>query len=676
MKPRRILLPLLTVLAVAMTSKPTPSPDEGMWPFHDLPLKLLKEKYGFEPSNGWLKHLRMSSVKISSGGSGSFISSEGLVATNHHVALEFINQLSSVSSDLVEKGFLASTLADEIKIPGAELYQLVQMKNISDKITKTGVARRNLIAMLEKNESRSSGHKCEVVPMHGGAQHFMYYYRVFDDVRLVWAPEKQLGFFGGDRDNFCYPRYCLDASFLRAYENGKPAQTPDYLEWAPTGVKEGDLIFISGNPASTGRYETMGQLEFKRDVRVPAIIKLIEDREAVLNDYASLGHEQKIEVLEDIFSLRNSLKFYRGNYRSFVDPKIWSAMVARESAFKAKLPESDPALRDFEAIEKGRQIWGLLYKETAFLRMDGSLGRLAQDVERILSQLAKPENERALGFKGKNLVKKLKSLEERDINEELARRYLAASFATSKSVLGELHPFVRTALGDDSPKAAANLMVERTQLRDPQFIRHLLSGKIPLADALKAEPLLALARLKREANLRHGQEINRLREAEEKALKRIAAARFRTYGKTIYPDATFTLRLSFGVVKGYELGTTDVPAMTNLWGLFGRNSSFGNKAPFDLPKRWLEAAKNLDMDTPMDFVCTGDTTGGNSGSPVVNRNGEIVGLLFDGNIQSLLTDNLYEEVTCRSVCVDTRLIAHALDVVYGAKRLLREIGLN
>ncbi|MFT7617078.1 MAG: hypothetical protein ACI97A_000711 [Planctomycetota bacterium] len=675
MTARRYLLPLLTIVAIAMTSRPTPSPDEGMWPFHDLPLKLLKEKYGFEPSNEWLDHLRLSSVKISSGGSGSFISDSGLIATNHHVALEFVNQLSTTSADLVENGFLAKTEADEIKIPGAHVDQLVGTKNVSDQITVTGVARQNLISKMQKEASKETGLRCEIVPMHGGAQHFMYHYKVFNDIRLVWAPEKQLGFYGGDRDNFCYPRFCLDASFLRAYDNGKPAKTSHFLKWADKGVSEGDLIFISGNPASTGRYETMGQLRFKRDVRVPAIIKLIEDREAALNAYGSQSAEKRIEVLDDIFGLRNSLKFYRGNYKSFVDPQIWGTMMARESAFKAQLKADDPALEDFKLIEQGRQLWGLLSRETVFQRLDGPMGRMIQDIERLNSQMKIAENRRAKGFQGEALAKKLDALDKLKMNADLGERYLAASLETSQAVLGDLHPFVMLGLQGKTAKESCAQMVARTSLMDQTARRKFATGANSPAE-FKAEPLLQLARLKRLTNERHGPKIGELEEAEEGALKRIAAARFNAYGKSIYPDATFTLRLSFGVVKGYELGTTDVPAMTNIYGLFARNASFGNQAPYDLPASWIKAKSKLNMETPMDFVCTGDTTGGNSGSPVVDRSGAIVGLLFDGNIQSLLTDNLYEEVTCRSVCVDTRLISHALDVVYGADRLLQELGLK
>ncbi|MCB9832146.1 MAG: S46 family peptidase [Planctomycetes bacterium] len=666
---RLAILPLFLFLFAAGM------PDEGMWPFHDLPLKQLKERYGFEADQAWYDHLRLASVKVSSGGSGSFISPTGLVATNHHVGLDFINALSTPDRDLVEHGFLANSSDEELRCPGGKLHQLVEMEDVSARITKTGVERQAQITALEKGESARTGLDCQVVAMHGGARHFLYRYKVYDDLRLVFAPEKQLGYFGGDSDNFCYPRFCLDVCLLRAYENGKPASTPDYLEWSRAGVAEHDLVFISGNPARTGRYETMGQLRFKRDVRVPAVLKLIVDREQALVSYSDLGAEQRIEVLDTIFSLRNSLKFYRGNMRSFVDPAIWGTLQRNESEFRRRTADQPEVVAAFETIEEGRRRLGPMTKETGFMRLDGPLAQFASQLEHALDQLSRPEDQRAAAFKGESFERMKGVLVGQKINVELSWRMLAASLETSRAVLGETHPFVTRALGDLKAEEAARAMVDGTRLLDADFRARLLAGELPESE-IAGEPLLALARMKREANETYGPEMARIEEAEEKALKVIARARFALMGDTIYPDATFTLRLSYGEVKGYELGTTDVPWKTNVWGLFGRNSSFDNMAPYELPQRWLDAREKLDLDTPVDFVCTADTTGGNSGSPVVNRKGEIVGLLFDGNIESLLTDNLYEEVVCRSVCVDVRFIAEALDKVYGAERLLVELGLK
>ena len=683
--PKSLAALLIAVLSLlgTLTSTPEPVPDEGMWPFHDLPLEVLKKKYGFEPSKEWLENLQLASLKISSGGSGSFVSGEGLIATNHHVALEFINKLSTKERDLVENGFLARTREEELRCEGATVQQLISFEDVTEKILEgtdelaPAEASRTIdqrIARIQEEESRSSGLMCQVVTMHGGARYWVYRYKVYDDIRLVFAPEKQIAYFGGDRDNFCYPRYCLDCSLLRAYENGKPARTPHHLRFSPTGVSEGDLIFISGNPASTGRYETVTQLEFKRDVLYPSILRLIRDREQALDTYASLGEEERLAVLDEIFSLRNSDKAYTGMLGALRDQGIMGRIKAREVAFKEEIRkkiaagEEDPsALEAFQAIAEAQEVMKKNFRDLRFQRLDGTLWRLANQVVRLVLT--------ADSSNAETVKQRIAALTGTTFDENLEVRRLEAALATSRAVLGEDHPFVKAALGDETAEAAARRIVEKQRLTGEEFLRGLIGkGRAGLEET--DESLLRLAVMSQKTRSALGPAYGQAQSTTQRALTRIARARFKVYGDAIYPDATFTLRLSFGVVKGYELGTTDVPWKTNVLGLYARNSSFDDVFPYNLPPRWLKARSKLDPDTPVDFVSTADTTGGNSGSPVVDRAGNLVGLLFDGNIQSLRVDNLYDETVSRSVCVDSRFIAHALDVVYQAEHLLKELGLK
>lgn len=676
---RSLFLPVLTlfwILAAAPEAGPG-LPDEGMWPFHDLPRETLKEKYGFEPDQEWLDHLRMASLKVSEGGSASFVSSEGLVMTNHHVALGLINALSSEEQDLVEGGFLARTREEELPCPDAELEQLVSMKEVTEEIraategieddTRAMQARRAVIGRMEARESEATGLRCKVVSLHGGAQYYLYCSKVYEDVRLVFAPEKQVAYFGGDRDNFTYPRYCLDVSFLRAYEDGKPARIENHLEWCPDGVGEGDLIFISGNPASTGRYHTLGRLRFERDVYMPGVLQLIQDREAALSDYAEGNEDRRMEVLDELFSLRNSIKAYTGMLKALEDPEIWGELERREKAFREKMKDNEEVIAAFETIEEVRKRYGEIFGELAFMRLDGELGQRASAAVGMAMAADRMGEEQ--------LRQRLETITSGEINEDLASARLAAGLSTARAMLGEDHPYVKTALQGRGPGKAAEEIVEATILKDPEAVGKLVHGG---PDALKAsqDTLVQMALLRHPKLAEKRREAQKLMARESAAEPVIARARFRLHGDEVYPDATFTLRLSFGEVKGYELGTTDVPWKTNFWGLYARNSSMDGAFPYNLPERWEGAAGKLDLDTPLNFVSTADTTGGNSGSPAVDRDGHVVGVLFDGNIQSLLVDNLYDETVARSICVDTRGIAHALDRIYNAKHLLEELGLR
>ena len=671
---RTLLVPALLLAVIGTLPRPTTSDsrDEGMWTYDNLPLALLKERYDFEPTEAWLDHLRLSSLRVSSGGSASFVSSNGLILTNHHVALEALNELSTPDRDYVKTGFAAASLDDEAVCHGVFVDQLVSMEDVTSRIDAAAEgaegaraaerARTEAVSALESEEQAAHpGFKIEVVKLYAGGQYMVYRYKTYDDVRLVFAPEMRVAYFGGDFDNFTYPRYCLDFTFFRAYENGAPAEVENHLTWSTSGTKDGDLVFVSGHPGNTSRLYTMSELVFEREGYLPAVLALLEGRERVFSAYAEEGEEQRIEILDTL-----------------EDPVIWARKQAEEDAFRAALIEANDveALGLFEIIRTGRERAAEIFPDVVFVRGRGSMAGLARTIVNLASM---PESARPPQFRGEALDMMLEQFTQAlptSEGGEIAQ--VEAGLTNALTVLGAEHPFVLAALGDRTPGAVARAVIEGTRMGDQAFWKELLeagpdaiqTSEDPLvAWTLSVEPHVAAADLLR-------REYQSLAASESDASARLARSRFDVFGKSYYPDATFTLRLSFGTVKGYELGTTRVPSHTNFYGLYARNAAFEDQEPFNLPERWLEATKKLDLSVPMDFVSTNDIIGGNSGSPVTDREGHVVGLIFDGNIQSLLANYTYDEDVSRSVSVDVRGIAQALDRVYDADALLKELGLR
>jgi hypothetical protein len=663
--------------------------EEGMWTFDNPPGKQLQEKYGFVVTPQWLNHVRLSSVRFNDGGSGSFVSPRGLILTNHHVALGQLQKVSSRGKDYTNEGFYARSEAEEMKCPDLELNVLLSMENVTPRVqgsvkkemSDKGAlqARKAEIAKIEKESLESTGLRSDVVALYAGGEYWLYRYKKYTDIRLVFAPEQQIAFFGGDPDNFTYPRYNLDAAFFRAYENGKPVESRDYLKWNSRGAQNGELVFVSGNPGSTDRLSTMKQIEIERDVVLPETLKLIKRRLAILKRYAADGDEQARQATSQMRSLENSLKAYLGEYGGLLDKALISKKQKEESGFRAAVA-AKPELANtygkaWDEIARAQEKHAARYKELRYrsLRASG-IASLALTIVQYVAEIKKPDGQRLDGFHDSQLESlRFRLFSPAPIYPQMEIALLTDSLQESLDELGPNDPLVKAALGGRTPAEAAKQAIEGTRLKDPAYRKGLVEGG-PAAVDRSDDPAIVLAR-KVDPVVRENQKWmeDNVESVLMSAGEKIGQARFAVYGKTEYPDATFTLRLSYGTIKGYTMNGTEAPPKTTFYGLYDRSRSFDDKAPFDLPARYVERRGRFDLSTPMNFVSTCDIIGGNSGSPVINRNGEIVGVIFDGNIESLVGNYVYNEENNRAVAVHTSAIIEALRKLYDAAALAGEI---
>ena len=662
--------------------------DEGMWTFDNPPVKQLREKYNFTPTQQWLDHLRLSCVRLNDGGSGSFVSPHGLLLTNHHVARGQLQKNSSAEHDYIRDGFFAATPDQEMKSQDLEVNVLASYENVTDRVnaatkgakdTEEEFAKRKaIIAEIQKESTEKTGFRSDVVTLYRGGEYWLYRYKKYTDVRLVFAPEQQAAFYGGDPDNFTYPRYDLDMALYRVYENGEPIDSKHYLKWNPQGAGDGELVFVSGHPGSTQRSDTYSYLVFDRDTVTPIIIQVLKRRIATLRDYSARGPEQTRQAASQIFGLENSLKVFIGRLEGLQDKNLMEKKRKEEEEFRAKVDANPEWKKEYgkawdgiaEAIEKAKP----RVKEQFFRSADSQLAGLAVTLVTYVTEIKKPDGERLEGFHDSQLESmKLRLFSPAPIYPEMEIARMTSALEADVQELGPNDAWIKTVLDGRMPKDAATEMISGTKMGDAAFRKSLAEGGQVAVDA-STDPLIAMAR--RIDPIRREQiqwfEKN-VQSVEERAGEELGKARFAVYGKNTYPDATFTLRLSYGQVMGYPMNGTKAPYKTTMYGLYDRAASFDYKVPFDLPKRYVEGREKLDLSTPFNFVTTNDIIGGNSGSPVVNRNGDIVGLIFDGNIQSLVGDFVYDSYENRAVAVHTAAMTEALKKLYGAQKLVDEL---
>jgi hypothetical protein len=678
------LLPAALLLAAATMIHA----EEGMWTFDNPPLKQLAAKYDFHPNQAWLDHLRLSSVRLNDGGSGSFVSPNGLLLTNHHVARGQLQKNSTAEHDYLRDGFYATSPDAEMKSADLEVNVLVAMQDVTARVqgaakgiadeAKALKARDAEIAAIEKEGKDKTGLRSDVVSLYQGGEYWLYQYKAYTDVRLVFAPEQQAAFYGGDPDNFTYPRYDLDMALFRVYENGKPLHTDNYLKWSAKGAAPGELIFISGHPGSTSRDDTVSQLLAEHVGHGPMMTEYLQRRIAAALAFAAQSPEQARLVGSTIFGLQNSLKVYIGRAEALADPAIMAKKKAEEADFRAKVADNPEWKKEYGdawetvgAIEKKS---ATRQKTMIFRRNDSRLFAIARQIVQYVVEVKKPNGERLDGYHDAQLESlRYQLLSPAPTYPSTEKLFMTTALNLAAEKLGKNDEYLVTLLQGSDVNTFVNSVVDGTKLSDVALRKALLDGG-EVAVAASTDPMIAAARrtdpLAREARRWQHDEIESVLTP---ASENLGKARFLVYGKNAYPDATFTLRLSYGTVDGYPYNGTIAPPFTTFYGLYDRAGSFSNKAPFDLTARQVAARDKLDLSTPLDFVATGDIIGGNSGSPVVNRDAELVGLVFDGNIESMAGDFVYEGSKNRTVAVHSAGMIEGLRRLYGADALADEL---
>jgi hypothetical protein len=679
---------LLLLFGIASTAVA----DEGMWTFDNFPKATVKQKYGVDINDAWLSRVQRSITRLEGGCTGSFASPDGLMLTNHHCAMACVSELSTASDNLVENGFNAGGRAGERKCPGNLVSVLVAIEDITAHVNaataglpdaKANEVRKQTLSRLESacTASRNKGgaSACESVTLYQGGQYYLYKYKRYDDVRLVFAPEQAIAAFGGDPDNFNFPRWSLDFSLMRVYENGKPARTPDYLRWRPEGPRAGDPVFVPGHPGSTSRLLTLEQLKFNRSVTFPQYIARNSELRGRMIEWGKTGDEPQRIVQENLLGLENSLKVYRGLQSALLDDRLMEFKTTRERELRERV-RNDAKLAQqtgsaWDDVGKAQARYREIYDRYLYLESGAGFNTdlffYARLLVRGATERAKPNEQRLREYADSNLPKMSAGLlAATPIYPEFETLTFAFSLDKMRENLGPDDEVVRRVLGKESPDSLAAKLVRETKLADPAVRKALWEGGAAAVEASQ-DPMITLAR-SIDADSRA---LRKVYEDEVQARvvasqEKIAKARFAAFGTNVYPDATFTLRLSYGDVRSWTEKGQPIEPFTKLSRLYERTTG---QAPFSLPQRWLDARSKLDPNMPFNYVTTNDIVGGNSGSPAVDAQGRLVGLLFDGNIHSIAGSYWYDETLNRAVAVHPAIILTALREVYGATALANEI---
>lgn len=666
--------------------------DNGkMWTFEYPPMDYFSQTYDFQPDEAWFEHVRMSALRFANYCSASFVSADGLVMTNHHCARQSVTQINKEGEDLHITGFISETLQDERPVPGLYVDQLVLFKDVTDEVIdeinkatsdeERAKFENDIINKIEEREAASTGLEVAITPLYNGGKFSLYGYKRYTDVRLVFAPEEQIAFFGGDPDNFTYPRYNLDCSFFRVYdENGNPLKTDNYFKWSQNGAAVGEPVFVVGNPGNTDRLNTVAQLEYARDIQYPRTISLLTFMSDMYKDMLAKDPSRKTELQDRIFGFDNSIKAISGILDGLRNPILMQRKKDFEKTFRASV-NADPELKEkygnlWDKIADSRKQLSEISNKNFALGMNPlttpKYFSIADEVISIAENLKLPESERDDLYVGDELDHTLASLFPDDFDADMNKMLLEEKVNTLEKYLGKDDPLVKNFTGGKQGKEAVDYILKNSSITNLKDVKSLLA-KGPDEVLNSDDPFIYFMLNSKDRAKEYSKKINELVEVENTYSQQLGVALFKVYGTTIPPDATFTLRLADGVVEGFPYNGTYAQPFTTFYGMYDRYIGQGKEFPWSLPERWTTPPAGLDLATPFNFVSTNDIIGGNSGSPVINKNAEIVGLAFDGNIQGLPGNFIFRTEENRTVSVHSKGMYEVIDKVYKLKRLSAEL---
>jgi hypothetical protein len=666
--------------------------DEGMWTIDNFPADRLAEKYGVEIGEAWLRAAQLATTRLENGCTGSFASPHGLLLTNNHCIWGCIRNLSSEDRNLSDEGFMAHSRDEELQCPGEQISVLVDMEDVTAKVARAvaglddaraNEARKAMLTTLESECEKASGNtrSCEAVTLYNGGQYLIHQYKRYDDVRLVFAPELDIAAFGGDPDNFNFPRWCLDMSFLRAYEDGKPAATPNHFAWRKGGPEVAEPVLITGHPGSTKRSLTMSQLRVLRDLEYPDWLLRAAELRGRMLEWQKTSPEAARIVQQQILGLENGIKVRYNLLRALHNDEMMAVKAAEELALRQRIAASDELQAAYgsawDIIDDAMLTYRKLYDEYVFIEeaagFRSELFGYARTIVRGTAERELPNSERMRSYTDAALPQvEQRLLASRPVDQEFNKLTMSFALDKMREWLGPDSKYVHLVLGSDSPESLAAKLVDGSRLHDPAYRRSLWDGGVAAVRASE-DPMIRLAlRIDPDARAIRSRYEDEVEAPRARAEEMIADARFQVYGTDTYPDATFTLRVTYGAVEGWIEKGSQVDPLTRTRRLFERTTG---ERPFKLPDSWLEARDRLDPDTPFNFTATTDITGGNSGSPILAADGALVGLAFDGNIHAIAGDFWFDAETNRTVGVNTAIMLEALEIVYGAAHLLDELTL-
>jgi len=663
-----------------------------MWTFEDPPTEYFEEAYNFTPTQEWYENVRLATLKFATYCSASFVSADGLIMTNHHCARESVTEITGINEDLHKDGFIAEDLEDEKPVPGLFVDQCIKIEDVTGEVNDaledakteeeiTKIEEEKIKEIEKQYTDEKRGIIAKVTPLYFGGKYSLYIYKRYSDVRLVFAPEEQAGYFGGDYDNFTYPRYNLDCSFFRVYDDeGKPLKVDNYFKWSEEGVVTGEVVFIPGNPGSTSRLNTVAQLEYARDVTYPETIELLNSYIEFLQEMIDKDPEKSYGLNDQLLLYYNSIKAYKGMLKGLQDPVLMQKKKDFEKTFKNKV-KSDSGLNEkygdvWDKIEKLMIDLSRLDKEREVISYTSEGNpdyfTVAQELAYIAEELKLPESERLENYIGDKLIELIDSLKPEEFDTEENKQLLEDKIDLLYSILGRDDKLVKKFTNGKTGKEAVGYILSKTFLTSSEKIKEMVAEG-PDSILNSGDPFLDYINIADEMEQKIDLDINKVLDQENALNRMLGRALFEVYGTSIPPDATFTLRISDGVVKGFPYNGTIAPPITTFYGMYDRYYSFDKKFPWSLSERWLNHSDEFNLSTPFNFVSTNDVVGGNSGSPIINENAEIVGVAFDGNIQSLPGDFIYDPEVNRCVGVESSGMLEAIKYIYKFERLAEEL---